>query len=157
MSWVVDSCVLFDILEGDSQWAWRSASALSTLLPEGLTVCPVTLVELAPAFDGDPLAAGPFLRQVGVQADPDWTWPDTIHACAAWSRLVQARRRGVARKRPIADILIGAFAERFEGLVTRNPQDFRPTFPDLRIIDPASFPDAPNGARASGTETDDDG
>lgn len=39
-------------------------------------------------------------------------------------------------RRPIADILIGAFAARHEGLVTRNPDHFRPFFPQLVLAEP---------------------
>jgi hypothetical protein len=46
------------------------------------------------------------------------------------------RRMGRISKRPIADVLIGAFATRFDGLLTRNVKDFRGLFPDLRLQEP---------------------
>jgi len=39
-------------------------------------------------------------------------------------------------KRPAADPLIGAFASRFEGLLTRNTADFHQLYPKLRLISP---------------------
>ncbi|MBM3833050.1 MAG: type II toxin-antitoxin system VapC family toxin [Verrucomicrobia bacterium] len=39
-------------------------------------------------------------------------------------------------KRPLADILIGAFALRFDGLLTRNETDFRSVFSQLTIVSP---------------------
>ena len=33
-------------------------------------------------------------------------------------------------------LLIGAFATRFQGLLTRNTADFRPVFPALTIVEP---------------------
>jgi len=39
-------------------------------------------------------------------------------------------------KRPVADVLIGGFALRFDGLITRNTDDFRKLFPALRLIRP---------------------
>jgi len=51
----------------------------------------------------------------------------------ASARLVESKRGGQLPKRPIADVLIGAFALRFQGLLTRNLQDFRPLFPTLAI------------------------
>jgi hypothetical protein len=36
----------------------------------------------------------------------------------------------------MADILIGAFAERFDGLLTRNESDFRSVFPTMPILVP---------------------
>ena len=46
------------------------------------------------------------------------------------------RRAWRIDKRPIADILIGAFATRFDGLLTRNTKHFRSFFPDLRLEGP---------------------
>jgi hypothetical protein len=36
----------------------------------------------------------------------------------------------------MADVLIGVFALRFEGLVTRNAKDFSAHFPGLAIVEP---------------------
>ena len=42
MAWVVDTCVLIDVLEGDARWGVLSARLLDRLTPKGLVVCPVT-------------------------------------------------------------------------------------------------------------------
>jgi hypothetical protein len=34
----------------------------------------------------------------------------------------------------VADVLIGGFALRFDGLLTRNTGDFRQLFPSLRLV-----------------------
>ncbi len=47
------------------------------------------------------------------------------------------KRTGVVRKRPIADVMIGACAYMVGGLVTRNEADFRMLYPDLPIFNPA--------------------
>ncbi|MCX6539760.1 MAG: hypothetical protein NT151_12625 [Acidobacteria bacterium] len=39
-------------------------------------------------------------------------------------------------RRPVADVLIGAFASTRQGLLTRNPTDFAPVFPSLTIVTP---------------------
>jgi hypothetical protein len=36
----------------------------------------------------------------------------------------------------VVDVLIGAFALRFQGLLTRNVTDFRPVFQALTIVEP---------------------
>jgi len=36
----------------------------------------------------------------------------------------------------VADVLIAAFAERFQGIITRNASDFRNILPTLRIVEP---------------------
>ena len=48
------------------------------------------------------------------------------------------RRRGIA-KRPIADVMIGAYAMRKGGLITRNESDFRSLYPELTIFNPVSL------------------
>jgi len=133
MAWVVDTCVVIDVLEGDPKFGHASATLLQRLLPSGLTLCPVTMVELAAAFGGDLAAQKRFLDQVGIRHTDDWNPTDTEHAYTAWAAYVAARRGTGAGKRPVADILIGAFALRFDGLVTRNAEDFRRWFPKLKF------------------------
>jgi predicted nucleic acid-binding protein len=41
-----------------------------------------------------------------------------------WAEHVEKKRSGHAGKRPVADVLIEAFAQRFQGLITRNPKHF---------------------------------
>ena len=55
----------------------------------------------------------------------------------AWAVQVQLRRAGRAPRRPVADVLIGAFASTRQGLLTRNPGDFALLFPMLTVASPA--------------------
>ncbi len=136
MSWVVDTCILLDVLEDDPAFGGPSADLLDSLAEEGLSVCPVTYVELAPAFRGELALQDEFLSGIGAEAIDSWSWDDVTSAHSAWHRLTQERRAGRAAQRPIADVLIGAFAARRSGLITRNPQDFRAAFPELEIRTP---------------------
>jgi predicted nucleic acid-binding protein len=124
MSWVVDTSVLLDIRLPDPVFGTGSAQCLSERLESGLVICPVTFVELAPAFSGNRDLQEAFLREVGVDWLVSWSWTDTIAAHQLWSEHVTQKRAGGPVKRPIADILIEAFARRFEGLITRNPRHF---------------------------------
>lgn len=133
MAWVVDTCLILDVLDADPAHGEHSAELLDAFAPAGLVICPVTYIELAPAFEGDREKEEFFLQQVNVDFRVNWSRADTEHAHAAWNRYVLNKRRGTSPKRPIADIQIGAFSERFDGLLTRNPDDFRPTFPALTI------------------------
>jgi len=136
MTWVVDTCIVIDILENDPNYGLRSATLLEAKLDEGLSICPVTFVEMAPAFDGNGNEQETFLRQAGIGFRDGWTTADTRTAHLAWHLHIVARRSGVLPKRPIADVLIGAFAANRRGLITRNPKDFRHNFPDLQILEP---------------------
>ena len=136
MPWVVDTCVLIDVLEEDPRFGLTSAQSLEAHAPDGLVVCPITYAEMAPAFGGDAGLQEEFLSGVGTDFRQDWTWEDTLRAHEAWNGFVQRKRSGLLARRPLADILIGAFASRFDGLITRNPQDFQSAFPDLVLRTP---------------------
>jgi len=136
MAWVVDTCVLIDVLEDDPEFGLTSATLLDRLLDQGLEVCPVTYAELAPAFEGDRVLQDEFLAGVGVSLPAEWSWTDTLEAHSAWARFIRLKRRGRVPRRPLADILIGAFAAGREGLVTRNPEDFHSVFPGLALAVP---------------------
>ena len=136
MNWIVDTCVVIDVFENDPDFGLRSARLLQARLPEGLALCPVTQIELAPAFDGDLSAQKDFLDQAGIHHNLGWSLADTETAHRAWHLYIAGRRAGTLPKRPIAGILIGAFAANRRGLITRNPGDFRPVFPKLTILEP---------------------
>lgn len=136
MAWVVDSCILLDVALDDARWGHASARLLEARLTEGLVVCPVSMIEIAPEFGGDVEMVRKFLSILGARSDAPWLDADTREATRAWAAYVAARRAGHGRKRPIADILIGAFAVRHDGLITRNADDFRSWFPRLKIISP---------------------
>jgi predicted nucleic acid-binding protein len=133
--WIVDTCVVLDVFENDPRFGRRSAELLQRLAPQGLGVSPVTMVELAAAFRGDLVEQKRFLDQAGIAYDEAWTSADTESAYQAWNAYVSARRQSRTSKRPIADILIGAFAVNRTGLVTRNAADFG-WFARLKVREP---------------------
>ena len=137
MSWLIDTCVLLDVLDGDSEFSESSAETLDFLADDGLEISPVTAVELAPAFLGDADRQDLFLRDHGVSVSHLWDSVAQHAAQTAWAAHVAAKRRGQERKRPVADILIGALALRHDGLITRNPDDFRRHYPTLNIRVPS--------------------
>ena len=134
--WVVDTCVVLDVFENDPQFGASSARFLQRLLPEGLVVSPITMVELAAAFAGDLTEQKRFLEQAGIGYSEAWTIADVEAAHAAWHAYVRARRGERVPKRPVADILIGGFAVNRRGLVTRNAGAFKRWFPQLAIREP---------------------
>jgi len=137
MPWVVDTCAVLDVLENDPDFGLGTARRLMALRSDGLVVCPVSVVELSPAFLGDLKRQREFFDLDGFDGAQSFTAADTEAAHAGWNRYVQAKRKGRTGRRPVADILIGGFATRFQGLVTRNPGDFAPWFPHLKIVVPA--------------------
>lgn len=139
MSWVVDTCILLDILEDDPEFGRASARCLTKHLKSGLVACPVSLVEMAPAFSGNLAAQEEFLHQCGVSFAEAFLLTDVRNSYSAWNACISTKRLRKSPnlpKRPIADILIGGFASRFDGLITRNGTDFQNWFPELILVDP---------------------
>ena len=136
LPWVVDTCVVIDVLEADPRFGEASARLLAGRLSEGLILCPITYVELGAAFDGDESLQNTFIDGMGVGRAEPWTAVDSAAAMGGWARYVRMRRTSGLARRPVADVLIGAFACRFAGIITRNPSDFSRLFPSLQILDP---------------------
>lgn len=137
MSWVVDTCLIIDILDADPDFGVASAELLDSMMDKGLVICPVSYVELAPAFLGDRKRQDEFLSAIGIDTSEGWTSSDTYSAHRAWARQIELKRQARITKRPVADILIGAYAEVRTGLLTRNRTDFSSVFPELTIRCPS--------------------
>jgi len=134
--WVVDTCIIIDVVENDPRFGRASALIIEQFAMQGLVVCPVTMVELAPAFSGSMVAQKQFLTETNIDYTEAWHTVDTELAHDAWHAFVAARRAGQSPRRPIADIMIGSFAMNRSGLITRNPDDFRRWFPKIAIKEP---------------------
>ena len=131
--WVVDTCVILDVALNDPAFGVKSAQLLQSKLRDGLIICSVTFVELSPAFGGKLAELKRFLTGSQIRWEEPWTLVDTETAAEGWWRYVSHKRQGVVPRRPVADILIGAFACRAHGLITRNPDDFRKFYPELKL------------------------
>lgn len=140
MTWVVDTCVLLDILDDVAPFAEAAAEALDSKADDGaLTIAPITYVELSPAFNGDRSMQDLFLRSVGVGIDFGGDVATVLAAHRAWFEHIMRKRAGLEKKRPIADIMIGAYAMQKGGIITRNESDFRSLYPNLTIFNPVSL------------------
>ena len=135
-AWVVDTCVVLDIALNDAAHGVKSAQLLQSKLRDGLVVCGVTFVELAPAFGGHVAELKRFLIGARIGWEEPWTLVDTETAHDGWWRHVSQKRQGLVPRRPVADLLIGAFACRAHGLITRNPGDFKKFYPGLNLLGP---------------------
>jgi len=136
MAWVVDTSVILDLVVPVSPWRAASLACLQQHLADGLCVCPVTFVEIGPAFGGDPHVAESFFQVIPVSTAEPWTRADTELAHQLWNDHQVRRRAASIPKRPVADVLIASFACRFQGIITRNSADFRSIAPALTIIEP---------------------
>lgn len=134
--WVVDTCVVLDVALNDPDFGIKSARLLKSKLAEGLLISSVTFVELAPAFGGNLEELKRFLFGAQLGWEEPWTLADMETAFRGWWQHVQLKRLGQITPRPVADLLIGAFASRFQGLITRNGADFQKFYPTLKTLAP---------------------
>ena len=91
---------------------------------------------LSPAFGGDAQLADAFFQVVPISTSEPWTRADTELAHRFWNDHQLRRRTTHQPRRPVADILIAAFASRFQGIITRNAADFRHPGSGLKIVEP---------------------
>jgi predicted nucleic acid-binding protein len=136
MAWVVDTSVLLDLVIGDPQFEPASIQCLQQHLGDGLVVCPISFVELGPVFGGNGSSAEAFLKAANVDMLEPWTYADTMEAHLLWNAFQLRRRQTAIAKRPVADVMIAAFALRFQGIITRNAADFRNIAPSLTVKEP---------------------
>ena len=136
MIWVVDTCVVIDLVERDSEFGAVSAAALASKIDDSFVIAPITYVELGPVFDGDRERQDAFLKESWIDFDFAGNKEAVVAAHKAWYEHVLRKRKGEATKRPIADVMIGAYALQKGGLITRNEDDFRSLYPELTIYNP---------------------
>ncbi len=78
MPWVVDTSVLLDIRIGHPrEAAEHSAQCLKRHAKAGLIVCPVTMIEMAPAFGGNFDTQQRWLDNLGIASRIPWDKKDT--------------------------------------------------------------------------------
>ena len=130
---LVDTCVIVDVLARDPTWERWSADALERCAEEGpLAVNPIIWAELAVGFSAiEALEA--------ALPAPDWLrlplpWEAGFLAGHCFGRY---RRNGGARPRPLPDFYIGAHAA-VEGLtvVTRDVARYHTYFPGVALVAP---------------------
>ena len=136
MIWVVDTCVVIDLVERDGEFGAVSAAALASKIDDSFVIAPITYVELGPVFDGDRERQDAFLKESWIDFDFAGNKDAVLAAHKAWYEHVLRKRKGEVTKRPIADVMIGAYALQKGGLITRNEDDFRSLYPDLTIYNP---------------------
>lgn len=132
-STLVDSNVLIDLFDEDSEWRDWSEAMVSDLGSRGtLVINPIVFAEVAAGFasleDVEAALPSEFLRREPLP------WPAAFLAGHAF---VRYRRRGGPRPSPLPDFYIGAHAAvAGHTLLTRDPRRYRYYFPKLRIISP---------------------
>ena len=132
-STLVDSNVLIDLFDEDSDWhEWSDAMLTRAATRGALVINPIVFAEVAAGFGAieDVEAALPeaYLRREALP------WAAAFLAGRAF---VQYRRRGGTMSAPLPDFYIGAHAAvAGHTLLTRDARRYRYYFPRLRILAP---------------------
>jgi predicted nucleic acid-binding protein len=132
---LVDTNVLIDYLDQDSEWFSWAAEMLADVAENGTVVVnPIIYAEVAVAFDRVEDVETALPPEYFVRAPIPWG-----AAFLAGKVFHQYRRRGGKRTSPLPDFFIGAHAA-VAGmtLLTRDARRYRTYFPKLRIIAPTA-------------------
>jgi len=132
-STLVDSNVLIDLFDEDSEWREWSDAMLTRCASRGpLVVNPIVFAAVAAGFNSiDDLEAALPEAYVRREALP---WEAAFLAGRAF---VQYRRRGGTMSAPLPDFYIGAHAAvAGHTLLTRDARRYRHYFPRLKIVAP---------------------
>ena len=131
----VDSNVLIDVLEPDPTYGPSSKAALSRCLAEGnVTACEVVWAEVGTAYGNKQKALLEALEMLGIGFSAI-TQDAALEASRHWHTY---RKRAGARRRIVADFLIGAHAMvQCDRLLSRDRGFYRESYRALKVIDPS--------------------
>jgi len=130
---LVDSNVLLDYFDQDSEWFDWSAAMLASAASRGRTVInSIIYAEVSVGFARIEDVETALPRQFFVRADLPWE-----AGFLAGRIFREYRRKGGVRRSPLPDFFIGAHAT-VAGLtlLTRDARRYRVYFPKLKIIAP---------------------
>jgi predicted nucleic acid-binding protein len=130
---MVDSNVLLDVLEEDSEWyAWSSAQISRLADSTTLVINQVVYSEVSVGFDRIEEVEDALPHLHFVRESLPWEAAFLAGKC-----FLQYRRKGGNRRSPLPDLYIGAHA--LVGgmdLLTRDATRYRTYFPKLKLISP---------------------
>lgn len=132
-STLVDSNILIDVFDDDSEWQEWSDAMITACADRGpLVINPIVYAELAAGFAD--------LEELDEALSPDFVKREPLPWAAAFlagHAFMRYRRLGGQRTSLLPDFYIGAHAA-VAGytLLTRDPRRYRYYFPKLRIVSP---------------------
>lgn len=131
----VDTNVLIDIFDGDSNWVeWSSDRLIDAARTNGAVVNAIVLAEISPSFDSIE-----HVRSALHDLRIDAVELDDASAFMAGKRFLAYRqaRRADDPRRVLPDFFIGAHAATLnKPVLTRDPAIYRRYFPELTLITP---------------------
>lgn len=136
-SYLIDTNVIIDAADPDSQWyVWSAAQLISAANDGAVFINPIIYAELAGYADSERQIASILSDMLLQRADLPWE-----AAFQAGRAFVAYRRAGGAKTAPMPDFYIGAHAL-VSGLtlLTRDARRYRSYFPEVRLIAPDSMP-----------------
>jgi predicted nucleic acid-binding protein len=83
---VVDTDVLLDIFTADKRFGPNSKAIINR--SKELVICPISYIELSPAFLGRTKLQEPFLAQLRINWQEDLIWAAYLQAHEIWNRFI---------------------------------------------------------------------
>jgi predicted nucleic acid-binding protein len=132
-STLIDSNVLIDLIDDESEWKAWSDDMLGMCRDRGpVIINPTIFAEVSSGFTSADLVDEIFPETMLQRESLPWG-----AAFLAGQAFRVYRRRGGERRSPLPDFFIGAHAAvAGHTLLTRDPRRYRHYFPKLRIISP---------------------
>ncbi len=132
-STLIDSNVLIDLIDDESEWKAWSDDMLGMCRDRGpVIINPIIFAEVSSGFTSADLVDEIFPETMLQRESLPWG-----AAFLAGQAFRVYRRRGGERRSPLPDFFIGAHAAvAGHTLLTRDPRRYRHYFPKLRIISP---------------------
>lgn len=133
---LVDACVILDLTTNDPKWADWSEEAIAQAADEGpLIINPIVYAEVSVDFTSieelDEALDDADLRREPLPFDAGFL---------AGKAYLTYRRRGGARRSPLADFYIGAHAAvAGHRLLTRDTARYKTYFPTVPLLGPESW------------------
>lgn len=128
----VDSCVLIDIFNDDTQWKSWSIAQVGEALPRGLCINAIVYAEISGSFATQKDVSAAVKR--GRLEIKEITMEAAYLAAQAF-KLYRLNKGQF--KTALPDFFIGAHAQVLScPLLTRDPQRFATYFPDVQLITP---------------------
>jgi predicted nucleic acid-binding protein len=136
-STLIDSNVMFDILDGTPIWKDWSIKQLRLLTQSGdFVINQIVYAEVSIPFKNPEQFDRSF--PVSWARREDIPWKASFRAGKAY---LEYKRRGGSAKQVLPDFIIGAHAAALNyRLITRDAPRFRTYFPELQIIAPDTHP-----------------
>lgn len=136
MEYLVDPRLVVDILDGDPEWARRSAKLIDAHARDTLLLAPISYLSLGPAFMGMRTMQDEFLQNLGISVIGSVPVDAMYAAYDAWFRYQKDHPNAKGVGSVFDSLYVGALALLHDGILTRQGDLYREYYKTLRVFEP---------------------